>query len=133
MSSSIIDLPDIRKNFYIEDPSVANMHPEEIAHIRYIFCNRNGLISDHIHFMEIALVLDAIYFAQWKKESILQLSHKLIKTSSYRMCEDVSFSKMYTVLFEKMFNLPIFFFQIFHFSVVNLKTSLSWYFSVQET
>uniref|UniRef100_K1QDP9 Putative ATP-dependent RNA helicase DDX43 n=1 Tax=Magallana gigas TaxID=29159 RepID=K1QDP9_MAGGI len=28
------DLPEIRKNFYIEDPSVANMHPEEIAHIR---------------------------------------------------------------------------------------------------
>eukprot|EP00105_Crassostrea_gigas_P010018 XP_011425160.1 PREDICTED: probable ATP-dependent RNA helicase DDX43 [Crassostrea gigas] len=28
------DLPEIRKNFYIEDPSVANMHPEEIALIR---------------------------------------------------------------------------------------------------
>lgn len=74
--------------------------------------------------MEIALVLDAIYLFCTMKERKYITSHKLIKTSSYRMCEDVSFSKMYAVLFEKMFNLPIFF-QIFHFSVVNPETSLS--------
>lgn len=38
---SIVGLPEIRKNFYIEDPDVANMHPREAAHIRYwykVFC-----------------------------------------------------------------------------------------------
>lgn len=33
----IVGLPEIRKNFYIEDPDVANMHPEEVAYIRYLW------------------------------------------------------------------------------------------------
>lgn len=83
------------------------MHPEEIAHIRYIF------FATEMALYQIVL-----------KERKYITSNMLIKTSSYRTCKDVSFLKMYAVLFEKMFNLPIFF-QIFHFSVVNPETSLS--------
>lgn len=29
-------LPRIEKNFYIEDPEVANMYPDEVARFRYV-------------------------------------------------------------------------------------------------
>ena len=31
----ISELPPIKKNFYIESPEVANMHPSEVEMIRY--------------------------------------------------------------------------------------------------
>lgn len=99
------------------------MHPEEIAHIRYIFfATEMALYQIVFIYGDSSCSLCYLFYTMKERKYIT--SNMLIKTSSYRTCKDVSFLKMYAVLFEKMFNLPIFF-QIFHFSVVNPETSLS--------
>ncbi|XP_061166109.1 probable ATP-dependent RNA helicase DDX43 [Saccostrea echinata] len=79
-------LPEIRKNFYIEDPAVANMHPEEVAHIRKT--NNNVIVKDlskegnkripnpvrtfEEAFQHYPEILDTIYNQNFKEPSPIQ-------------------------------------------------------------
>ncbi|XP_062570833.1 probable ATP-dependent RNA helicase DDX43 [Saccostrea cucullata] len=79
-------LPEIRKNFYIEDPAVANMHPEEVAHIRKT--NNNIIVKDlskegnkripnpvrtfEEAFQHYPEILDTIYNQNFKEPSPIQ-------------------------------------------------------------
>jgi len=41
LCGDIEGLPEIKKNFYVEDPQVSQLTPQEVDQIRYTTCTRN--------------------------------------------------------------------------------------------